>query len=53
MKSYENYFEKDGKYYSQGMVWWEKGGYYIPQTPKEISKDKYKEHTEQKEKGDS
>lgn len=36
-----NYFEKDGKYYRQNKTWWEKGGYYIPQTPKKISKEEY------------
>lgn len=41
MKSYEQYFEKDGKYYRQNMVWWEKGGYHIPSTPKRISKSEY------------
>jgi hypothetical protein len=41
MKSYSNYFEKDGKYYCQNQVWWEKGGYFVPQTAKRITKAEY------------
>lgn len=42
MKSYTTYFEKDGKYYKQDMVWWEKGGYFVPQRAKKITRECYK-----------
>ena len=44
-KSYTKYFAKDGKYYKQNMNWWNKGGYYVPQTAKEISKEEYEKMT--------
>lgn len=40
-KSYEIVSEENGKYYSQSMTWWKKGGYCIPQGRKRISKEKY------------
>lgn len=49
MKSYELYYgryEQDGiKYYRQGYNWWEKGGYFIPQTKKKISEAEFKKMT--------
>ena len=36
-----HYFEKDGRYYKQESVYWEKHGYYVPQTPHHISKEVY------------
>lgn len=41
MKSYTNYFKRDGKYFKQNMNWWDKGGYYIPQVVKRITKEEY------------
>ena len=45
MKGDTVYFEKNGKYYKQNMTWWEKGGYMVPQTPKQISKEEYDRQT--------
>ena len=42
MKSYTNYTEENGEYYKQNMVWWDKGGYFIPQARKEITEEEYR-----------
>lgn len=48
-KSKAHYFEKNGRYYVQYATWWEKHGYYVPQTPKRISKKEYELHTKKQE----
>ena len=55
MKGDTVYFEKNGKYYKQNLTWWEKGGYMVPQTPKQISKEEYDRRSASKdeEKGDT
>ena len=40
-KSYAVFTEEDGKFYEQAMVWWDRGGYHIPQTRKKITKTRY------------
>ena len=53
MKNYTIYFKKDNKYYKQNMNYWEKGGYYVPQTAKIISKDEYDKGIALKDKEES
>lgn len=48
-KSKAHYFEKNGRYYVQYATWWEKHGYYVPQSPKRISKKEYEFHTKKQE----
>lgn len=36
-----HYFEKNGRYYKQESIYWEKHGIYVPQTPRRISKEVY------------
>lgn len=56
MKGDTVYYEKNGKYYKQNLTWWEKGGYLVPQTPKQISKEEYERMTtakQEEEKGET
>ncbi|MBQ6679513.1 MAG: hypothetical protein IJM76_05765 [Lachnospiraceae bacterium] len=40
-KGYTIYSEENGRYYAQNSLWWEKGGYCIPQSRRRISKISY------------
>ena len=46
MARYTEYFESNGKFYQREMVWWSKGGYYMPMRAIKISKRAYKKATE-------
>lgn len=37
-KSFTIYTEENGKYFYQDCLWWEKGGYTVPQSKKKTNK---------------
>lgn len=40
-KGFTWYSEESNHFFKQSFNWWEKGGYTIPQTKKEITKDEF------------